>query len=81
LQLEAEASKLQSQIVKSPVHLEAELNRLQEEKRKSESEKQQLAQVMQEKSRQKDLYEKFSRMQEECEVKLKDILTLHKCFK
>lgn len=73
----ADASELKSQIVKSPIQLEAELNRLQKEKKKSEEEKQRLAQVMQEKSRQKNLYAKFLHMQEEYEVKLKDILALH----
>jgi hypothetical protein len=81
LQTEAHASELQNQIVKSPVQLEAELNRLHKEKKKSEEEKEHLAQVMQEKSRQKNLYEKFLHMQEECEAKLKDILSLHTCLK
>lgn len=54
---------------------------MRKEREKSEEEKQHLAQVMQEKSRQKNLYEKFLRMQEECEIKLKDILSLHTCLK
>jgi hypothetical protein len=75
--VEAKASELRNQIVKSPIQLEAELNRLHKEKRKSEEEKQHLAEVIQENSRQKNLYENFLRMQEGCEVKLKDILSLH----
>lgn len=73
--------KLQSQIVESPDQLQADLNHLLEGKEKSEIDKQQLAEVKQEKSRQKDLYKKFVRMQEEYEVKQKVILALNERIK
>ncbi|KDR07720.1 kinetochore protein Nuf2-like [Zootermopsis nevadensis] len=72
--LGAEVSELRNQIVEFPDQLVADLNRLRELKEKVEAEKQHLAEVKQEKDRQKELYEKFVRMGEECEVKLKDIL-------
>lgn len=74
MQLGAEVLELRNQIVESPDQLVADLNRLRELKEKVEAEKQHLAEVKQEKDRQKELYEKFVRMGEECEVKLKDIL-------
>jgi hypothetical protein len=64
LQLEAEASKVRSQIVGSSVQLEAELNHLREGKEKSEADVQQLEEVRQEKIRQKDLNGKFLHRQE-----------------
>jgi hypothetical protein len=79
--VEAEASELRIKIVKSPVQLEAELNRLRKEKRKSEEEIQHLAEVIQETGQRKNLYENGLRMQTECEVKLKDIHSLHTCLK
>jgi hypothetical protein len=72
LQPEAEASKLQSQIVESPDQQEAKLNFLQEVKEKYEADKQQLTEVRQEMIWQKDLCKKFLHLQEERLIKLKE---------
>jgi hypothetical protein len=68
--------KLESQIVKNPDQLEAKLNSLREKKEKCELEKEQLTEAKQERNRQKALCEKLLHMQEEAEVKLKDILLI-----
>jgi septal ring factor EnvC (AmiA/AmiB activator) len=76
LQLEEEASAVQSKIVTLPAHLQQDLNRLMQNKQEIKAERQKLFELKREKNRQKELHENFIQRQEKCVAKLKDISAL-----